>query len=103
MWINSNVVRKSPFLSPGQAVQRYFAVGKIEVHLAVVLTQRCFLWAFALWCNELLTIEKGDFQRTDGINMNFYGVKVTNLFWYFGLLVDRIYQIGYFNRLFLGK
>ena len=45
--------------------------GKIEVRLAVVLTQRCFLCAFALWCNELLTIEKGDFQRTDGINMKF--------------------------------
>lgn len=80
MWINSNVVRRSPFLSPGQAVERYFAVGKFEVRLVVGLMQRCFVQAFALWHNELLTIEKGDFQRTDGINMNFYGVKVTNLF-----------------------
>ncbi len=48
--------------------------------IAVGLMQRCFVQAFALWHNERLTIEKGDFQRTDGINMNFYGVKVTNLF-----------------------
>ena len=80
MWVNNNVVRRSTFLSPGQAVRRCFAMGKTGVRLAVGLVQRCFVQAFALWHNERLTIEKGDFQRTDGINMNFYGVKVTTLF-----------------------
>ena len=53
---------------------------KSRCAIAVGLMQRCFVQAFVLWHNERLTIEKGDFQRTDGINMNFYGVKVTNLF-----------------------
>ena len=81
------MVRRSPFLSPGQALQLRFAVGKFEVRLVVGIMQRCFVQAFALWHNDQLTIEKGDFQRTDGINMKFLWIQSYQfvlIFWAFG-------------------
>ena len=98
MWINSNVVRRSPFLSPGQAVQLRFAVGKIEVRLAIGLMQRCFVQAFALWHNDQLTTEKGDFQRTDGINMIFFwrqSYQFVLTFWTFSGLNTSIWSFRY--------
>ncbi len=60
---------------------------KSRCAIAVGLMQRCFVQAFALWCNERLTIEKGDFQRTDGINMKFLwrqSYQFVLIFWAFG-------------------
>lgn len=60
---------------------------KSRCAIAVGLMQRCFVQAFALWHNDQLTIEKGDFQRTDGINMKFLwhqSYQFVLIFWSFG-------------------
>ncbi len=93
MWVNNNVARRSPFFSPGQAVQRCFAVAKSGCALLLGWSSDALCKP---WPNDTTSCCRGKrwlpTYRWNKYDF-FYGSKVTIFLWLFCENRGRMLQI----------